>query len=563
MRRKGSPAIRVAGLALGLALLAASAVYLAGVIDRSMLRQVVQAVLAHPLGLAIAVVAYGAAFALRAQAWQLTLPGLPRAQAWSALHAALLGNHVLPLRLGEPLRITSVLRRTRMPSGPVIGSAVSLRAADVLAVLALAAVAAPATLTDGGWWTALAIGVASAVAILGIRWLRRMQAAGAAVRLPGASAVAMTGAAWFLEAAVVWEITRVAGLGLTPWDAVAVTAATIAAQTVAVTPGGLGTYEAAATAAMVTLGVPAGAAFAVAVTTHAVKTGYALLVGGHALLWPAPGYWGRFRLPRSIPNRPTPYPATADAPVAAVIPVHDEEATVGTVLERLPTTMGGRRVVALVVDDGSTDRSADVARAAGATVVAQPRNLGLGAAVRRGLAEASALAPAAVVYVDADLEYDPAELPRLAAPVLDGSADYVVGSRFAGEIRRMLPHRRAGNLALTWWVRWMTRRGVTDGQSGYRAFSPRAAAEAEIIHDYNYAQVLTLDLLGKGFVYTEVPISYAFRSTGTSFVRLGRYLRRVLPAVHRELNASILDDVAVEPLPRGGPGVPVEPAVVA
>jgi uncharacterized membrane protein YbhN (UPF0104 family) len=555
--------MRVIGLALGLALLVASAFYLAGVIEPIMLRQVGQAILAHPLALAAALVAYGAAFALRARAWQLTLPGLPCAQAWSALHAALLGNHVLPLRLGEPLRVTSVLRRTRMPSGPVIGSAMSLRAADVLAVLALAAIAAPATLVDGGWWTALAAGVASAGAVLGIGWLHRMHAAGAAVRLPGALALAMTGAAWFLEAVVVWEIAWVAGLGLTPWDAVAVTAATIAAQIVAVTPGGLGTYEAAATTALVTLGVPAGTAFAVAVTTHAVKTGYALLVGSHALLWPAPSYWGRFRLPRSIPDRPTPYPVAADAPIAAVIPVHDEEATVGPVLRRLPTTMGRRRVVALVVDDGSTDRSAEVARAAGATVVTQPRNLGLGAAVRRGLAAASALAPAAVVYLDADLEYDPAELPRLAAPVLDGSADYVVGSRFAGEIRRMLPHRRAGNLALTWWVRWITRRRVTDGQSGYRAFSPRAATEAEIIHDYNYAQVLTVDLLGKGFVYTEVPISYAFRTTGTSFVRLGRYLRSVLPAVHRELNPSVLDDMAVEPLPRGGPGVPVEPAVVA
>ena len=75
--------------------------------------------------------------------------------------------------------------------------------------------------------------------------------------------------------------------------------------------------------------------------------------------------------------------------------------------------------------------------------------------------------------------------------------------------------------------------------------------------------MLTLDLLGKGFRYQEVPISYAFRSTGTSFVRLGRYLRRIVPAVHRELNASVLDDVAVEALPGGGPGVAVEPAVVA
>ena len=56
------------------------------------------------------------------------------------------------------------------------------------------------------------------------------------------------------------------------------------------------------------------------------------------------------------------------------------------------------------------------------------------------------------------------------------------------------------------------------------------------MHDYNYAQVLTLDLLGKGFRYAEVPITYAFRETGTRSCGSGRYLRRVVPAVHRELN---------------------------
>ena len=101
----------------------------------------------------------------------------------------------------------------------------------------------------------------------------------------------------------------------------------------------------------------------------------------------------------------------------------------------------------------------------------------------------------------------------------------------------MLPHRRFGNRVLTRWVRWLTRRrDLTDGQSGWRAFSP-AAGRRRNVHDYNYAQVLTLDLLAKGFRYTEVPIRYSFRDTGTSFVRLGRYLSRVVPAVHRELNS--------------------------
>ena len=563
MRRKDHPAVRAAGLALGAAVLVGSAVYLVDMVEANALGQVVRAVLSDPLGLTIALVGYGAAFALRAWAWQLTLPGLPWRHAWSALHVALLGNHVLPLRLGEPMRVTSVLRRTALPVGPVTASAVTLRAADVLAVLVLAATSAPAVLAEAGLWAPVALGLVLVGAAVGISWLRRLRAAGSAVRLPGGRALAATGVAWVLEAAVVWEIARVAGFPLTAWEAVAVTAVTIAAQTIAVTPGGLGSYEAAATAAMVAVGVPAGPAFAVALTTHAVKTGYAFVAGGQAMVWPAPTYWGRFRLSRTLPARPAPRPVAAEAPVVAVIPVHNEEATVADVVRGLPTTVGGRRVISLIVDDGSTDQSAEHARHAGAVVVTQPQNRGLGSAVRRGLAEASALSPAAVVYLDADLEYDPRELPLLVAPVLTGSADYVVGSRFAGQIRRMLPHRRVGNLVLTWWMQWMTRQPITDGQSGYRAFSQRAAAEAEIIHDYNYAQVLTLDLLGKGFRYQEVPISYAFRSTGTSFVRLGRYLRRIVPAVHRELNASVLDDVAVETLPGGSPGVAVEPAVVA
>lgn len=249
-----------------------------------------------------------------------------------------------------------------------------------------------------------------------------------------------------------------------------------------------------------------------------------------------PGW--RWRLPRRVPSRPEPWPVEDAAPIVVFCPAHNEEATVGDVVGRIPHRVYGRRVVTLVVDDGSTDASAARAAHAGAVVVSQPHNLGLGAALRRGLCEALAYDPAAVVYLDADLEYAPEDLATLTEPVLTGTADYVVGSRFARRTGRMLPHRRLGNRVLTRWVRWLTRRrDVTDGQSGYRAFSPLAAAHAEVIHDYNYAQVLTLDLLAKGYRYAEVPIRYSFRESGTSFVRLRRYLCAVVPAVYRELNA--------------------------
>jgi len=194
-------------------------------------------------------------------------------------------------------------------------------------------------------------------------------------------------------------------------------------------------------------------------------------------------------------------------------------------------------VLALVVDDHSTDGTADLALAAGAKVV-DCIGTGLGAAVRTGLLEAVSLGAAVVVFCDADGEYDPAELPALVRPILDGEADYVVGSRFAGRIDRMHPHRRLGNRVLTVAVRLLARRPVTDGQSGFRALSAEAAACAEIVHDYNYAQVLTLDLVRKGFRYAEVPITYRFRESGRSFVRLPTYLRRVVPAVIRALRRT-------------------------
>ncbi len=100
----------------------------------------------------------------------------------------------------------------------------------------------------------------------------------------------------------------------------------------------------------------------------------------------------------------------------------------------------------------------------------------------------------------------------------------------------MKPYRRVGNHAFTALLVLLTRRLMTDGQTGMRAFSREAADRAEIIHDYNYAQVLTLDLLRKGFRMEEVPIRYRVREHGSSFVTWS-YPAKVLPAIWRELRS--------------------------
>jgi glycosyltransferase involved in cell wall biosynthesis len=250
----------------------------------------------------------------------------------------------------------------------------------------------------------------------------------------------------------------------------------------------------------------------------------------------------RLRL-RRAPARP-PAPAAA-GPIVLVLPARDEGTRVGAVIDRLPTDVLGRSTRCIVVDDGSDDDTAAVAAGRGAAVVRHDRSAGLGAAVRDGLRAAVASGAAVVAFCDADGEYDPAELALLVAPIIDGQADYVVGSRFRGSIGHMRPHRRLGNHLLTATLRIIAREPITDGQSGYRALSARAAAEARIAHDYNYAQVLTLDVLGRGYRYVEVPITYSFREGGRSFVRLGRYLRAVGPAVWRTVQAS-------GPAPSGG-----------
>ena len=226
--------------------------------------------------------------------------------------------------------------------------------------------------------------------------------------------------------------------------------------------------------------------------------------------------------------------------LVVVVPAKDEEATIGTLLDRLAgVRVPGCELSAIVVDDGSTDHTARLARGRGALVVRHAENRGLGAALRTGLRAAVEAGADLIAYLDADLEYQPEDLPRLVEPVLAGRADYVLGSRFLGGdrgVRGMKLYRWAGNHLFTLLLVVLTWRWMTDGQTGARAFSREAAASVEIVHDYNHAQVLTLDLLRKGFVLEEVPIRYALREHGASFISW-RYPAKVLPAIWRELRA--------------------------
>lgn len=523
---------------------AVAAVVIIGAVDVDAFRDTIAGARRDPLGIAIALSAFAAAFVLRALAWKRVLPALSFGHALSSIHVALGANHVLPFRLGEPARVVSVARRTPIGVDAAAASTITLRAADMLAVVALGVAVAPSAffgLLGPFAWICMAL--VAVVAAVGWRWLRAIASKRPDVALPGIVALGLSTAAWLLEAVLVWQTAHWAGLDPAWSDAVLVTTVAIAAQIAAFAPGGFGTYEAAAVAAWVALGHDAAAGLVAALAAHTLKTAYSLATGAVAVVAPAPSLIGRLRLDRATPpappaRPPVPGPARSDAPVVLFMPAHNEEATVAECIARTPSDVHGHPVQVIVIDDGSVDDTAAVAAQAGAEVVSMGANRGLGAAVRRGFEVGVSRRAAAVVFCDADGEYPPEELAAIVEPILAGRADYVGGSRFLGRIDHMRPHRRVGNVVLTRVLSVVARRRITDGQTGYRALSLDAARHAEIIHDFNYAQVLTLDLLAKGYRYEEVPISYRFRTTGESFVKLGPYLRRVVPAVYRELNPA-------------------------
>lgn len=223
------------------------------------------------------------------------------------------------------------------------------------------------------------------------------------------------------------------------------------------------------------------------------------------------------------------------------LPAHNEEESIGEVIRKIPRTFHPDvEVKVLVVNDGSTDNTVEAAKKAGADYFLHfEKNQGLGAAVRSGLKKSFDLGADLAVMIDADNEYPADQIPELLEPIFNGEADYTMGSRFLGTIKGMKIHRRLGNYFFTLLQSILLGHWIHDGQSGMRAFSRQVLEHAEIIHDYNYAQVLTLNIVRKGFRVKEVPIRYKVRETGTSFITFKGYMTSVLPAIVKEMSRPV------------------------
>ncbi|MBI5794305.1 glycosyltransferase family 2 protein [Candidatus Uhrbacteria bacterium] len=161
--------------------------------------------------------------------------------------------------------------------------------------------------------------------------------------------------------------------------------------------------------------------------------------------------------------------------VIALIPAYNEEKTIADVLTRTRPFVDGL----VVVDDGSTDRTPQIARAHGAVVVSHVINRGLGAAIGTGFAAAQRLNADVVVTLDADGQHDPAEIKRFMSEIEKG-ADVVIGSRMLTGFVGMPLHRRAAQIVGNLVTFFLFGAWVTDSQSGFRAFTSHALHKIEV-----------------------------------------------------------------------------------
>lgn len=190
------------------------------------------------------------------------------------------------------------------------------------------------------------------------------------------------------------------------------------------------------------------------------------------------------------------------------IPCFNEEQTLPITLDDLPRTLPGvDQIEWLIIDDGSIDRTVEVARAHGVDhIIRLPHNLGLAKAFTAGLDACLKLGADIIVNTDADNQYCAADIPKLIAPILDGRADLVIGARPIADIPHFSPVKKLLQKLGSWAVRVASGTDVADAPSGFRAISRRAAMQLHVFNRYTYTLETLIQAGQKGMAVRSVPI---------------------------------------------------------
>jgi len=210
------------------------------------------------------------------------------------------------------------------------------------------------------------------------------------------------------------------------------------------------------------------------------------------------------------------------------IPCLNEAEVLAKTVAALPRKLDGfDSVEVLIIDDGSTDATVQVARRAGVDhIVRFPQHQGLAKAFSAGIDAALKLGADIIVNTDADNQYEADDIPALVKPILDGRADMVIGDRGPESVAHFSPLKRALQFYGSWVVRGLSDTDVPDAASGFRALSRRAALRLNVISDFTYTLETLVQAGKKQLAVTHVPVRSRETRPSRLFSSMPSYLRR-------------------------------------
>ena len=218
------------------------------------------------------------------------------------------------------------------------------------------------------------------------------------------------------------------------------------------------------------------------------------------------------------------------------IPCLNEAETLPTTLEDLPRAVKGfDDVLWVVIDDGSTDRTAEVAKAHGADMVVQlANNKGLAVAFQAGLDASLQLGADVIVNTDADNQYAASDIPRLVEPICNGEADLVVGTRDIANHEEFSPLKKWLQRIGSWVVRQASATHVSDVTSGFRAYSKEAALQVNVVSQFTYTLESLIQAGRSNLKVADVPIGVNPTTRTSRLFRSKRqYVRRSAGTISR------------------------------
>ncbi len=202
--------------------------------------------------------------------------------------------------------------------------------------------------------------------------------------------------------------------------------------------------------------------------------------------------------------------------IVVLIPAYNEAENLKMLLPKIPSSIHGKIVKALIVDDGSSDSTGIVAEANNAILIKHPFNRGGGAALRTGYQFAKQNHATIIVTMDADGQHDPRELVNLTTPLLEKKADFVIGSRTLGSFDSYSRTRILGLYFFNFLLTVLMGIKVTDCSSGYRALNLSALSQIRLRQDQYHTAELIIDAAKNGVKILDVPIHVSPRYSGES-----------------------------------------------